>query len=118
VPKHLFALAMILLIAGCICLASDWPQYLGPGRNAISTETGINRSWPQEGPDVLWTVSLGEGFGGAAVSEGKVYVLDRVNNQKDVLRCLDLASGKEEWTYSYDAPGQVDHNGSRSVPTV
>jgi outer membrane protein assembly factor BamB len=106
------------VIASCICLASDWPQYLGPSRNAISSETGISRTWPDGGPEVLWTVPLGEGFGGAAVSEGKVYVLDRVNDAQDVLRCLDLESGKEEWTFSYDAPGKVSHPGSRSVPTI
>ncbi|MCJ7680745.1 MAG: PQQ-like beta-propeller repeat protein, partial [Candidatus Aminicenantes bacterium] len=61
---------------------------------------------------------LGEGFGGAAVSEGKVYVLDRSGERGDILRVLDLETGKEDWTFSYDVPGKLDHGGSRSVPTV
>ena len=109
---------LIVLMAGFVGLASDWPQYLGPGRNAVSTETGIKRSWPGNGPDVLWTFPLGEGFGGPAVSQGKVYVLDREDNRQDVLRCINLADGKEEWTFAYEAPGKFDHNGSRSVPTI
>ena len=110
-------MAAILVAAACSSLA-DWPQYLGPSRNATSPETGLLRSWPQAGPEVLWTVSLGPGYGGAAVSNGKVYVLDRISSLKDVLRCLELATGKELWSYTYDAPGRVPHPGSRSTPTI
>ena len=74
--------------------ASDWPQYLGPDRNAVSSEKGLLRSWPAEGPKVLWTVTLGEGFGGPSISEGKVYIYDRVEDKTNVLRCLDLLTGK------------------------
>ena len=34
------------------------------------------RTWPQEGPKVLWAAPVGLGFGGAAVSDGHVYLLD------------------------------------------
>ncbi|MBN2420254.1 MAG: PQQ-binding-like beta-propeller repeat protein [Deltaproteobacteria bacterium] len=98
--------------------ANDWPQYLGPDRNAVSAEKGLMRSWPAEGPKVLWSVPLGEGFGGPAVSKGKVYVYDRVEDRVNVLRCLDLMTGNEEWTFSYEAPGSVSYDGSRSVPSV
>ena len=109
--------AVVLMVAACNTLA-DWPQYLGPDRNAISPEKGLLRSWPAEGPKVLWTVSVGPGYGGAAISDGKVYILDRVRGEQDVLRCLDLAAGNELWSYSYDAPGRVSHPGSRSTPAI
>ena len=116
--KYLARLGISILILSSLCLAIDWPQYLGPNRNAVSSETGIKRSWPAAGPEVLWTVPLGEGFGGAAVSKGKVYLLDRNGNSGDILRALDLLTGKEDWRFAYDAPGTLDHGGSRSVPTV
>ena len=116
--KHLALAVMFGLAASLVCSAADWPQYLGPGRNAISAEKGIKRSWAKGAPDVLWTFPLGEGFGGPAVSDGKVYVLDRIGNEQDILRCLDFATGKEEWTFVYDAPGKTDRPGSRSVPTI
>ncbi|UCG12800.1 MAG: PQQ-binding-like beta-propeller repeat protein, partial [Deltaproteobacteria bacterium] len=49
---------------------------------------------------------------------GEVFILDRVVNKSDILRCLDLDNGKEKWSFSYDAPGRHSHPGSRSVPTV
>ena len=98
--------------------SSDWPQYLGPDRNSISQEKGLLRSWPESGPEVLWTVAVGRGYGGPVIKDGKVYLLDRKPEVGDNLRCFDLATGKELWNYAYDAPGSVMFPGSRSVPTV
>lgn len=98
--------------------AADWPQYLGPTRDSKSSESGIARSWPESGPKVQWTVPVGKGYGGPAIQGGKVYLLDRDDEVGDTLRCWDLNSGKELWTYAYDAPGTVMFPGSRSVPTV
>lgn len=115
--KSSISIVMILLAATC-SRAADWPQYLGPNRNATSSEKGLLRSWPEAGPKVLWTVPLGLGHGSAAVSESEVYLLDRKRGQQDVLRCFDLETGREQWTYAYDAPGRVSHPGSRSTPTI
>lgn len=115
--KHLALAVLLVLIASWVSQA-NWPQYLGPDRNATSTETGLKRSWPEKGPEVLWTFPLGRGFGGPAVSHGKVYVLDRIAGKQDVLRCIDLTTGEEEWTFAYDAPGKVSRSGSRAVPTI
>jgi outer membrane protein assembly factor BamB len=98
--------------------AQDWPQYLGPYRNGHSDQKGILRSWPESGPEVLWTVDLGIGFGGTVVKDGKVYLLDRDDSIGDNMRCFDLSNGKELWNYSYEAPGTVMFPGSRSVPTL
>jgi outer membrane protein assembly factor BamB len=111
------ALGMFGLVAS-MAAAADWPQFQGPDRNGISPETGLLHAFPEGGPKVLWTVKLGEGYGGPAIRDGKVYVLDRQENQRELLRCWDLATGKEEWSAPYDAPGTVDHNGSRSIPAV
>jgi hypothetical protein len=98
--------------------AQDWPQYLGPNRNGVSAQKNILRTWPQKGPEVLWTTSVGIGYGGPVIKNGKVYLLDRDDKVGDKLRCFDLASGKELWSFGYDAPGSVMFPGSRSVPTL
>ncbi|HBZ20201.1 MAG TPA: hypothetical protein DEO60_03645, partial [Bacteroidales bacterium] len=47
---------LAVLMAGFLnVLAQDWPQYLGPKRNGTSDQKGILRTWPEKGPDVLWT---------------------------------------------------------------
>jgi len=111
-------ISVIVLLCLTSAFAADWPQYLGPNRNSTSTQKGLLRTWPKDGPKVEWTVTLGIGFGGAVVSAGKVYLLDRDDKVGDNLRCLDLSNGKELWNFAYNAPGSVQFPGSRSVPTV
>ncbi len=98
--------------------AQDWPQYFGPDRNGVSAQKGILRTWPQQGPEVLWTTDVGIGFGGPVARDGKVYLLDRDDKVGDKMRCFDLSSGKELWSFGYAAPGSVMFPGSRSVPTL
>ncbi|HOK26302.1 MAG TPA: PQQ-like beta-propeller repeat protein [Bacteroidales bacterium] len=115
--RLLFSSVAVFFIMLNVC-AQDWPQVFGPNRNNISPQKGILRSWPEKGPEILWSVELGRGFGGPVVKDGKVYLLDREENQKDILRCLDFGTGKELWRFEYEAPGSVMFPGSRSVPTV
>jgi len=107
---------VLMVVAGSSW--ADWPQYLGPNRNSTSPEKGLLRSWPENGPEVLWTVTVGKGFGGPVIKDGKVYILDRDDKVGDNLRCFDLSNGKELWNFAYDAPGRVMFPGSRSVPIV
>ena len=107
-----------LLLTGISSTATDWPQMAGPDRNNISPETGLARTWPADGPRVLWTVPLGSGFASPSIRDGKVYILDRIGEEQDSLRCFDLETGGELWHYAYDAPGSVSHDGSRTAPTV
>ena len=114
----LTSIAIIISIMACTSHSAEWPQFLGPDRNSTSTEAGLLRSWPEDGPEVLWTVDVGKGYGGPVVSDGRVYLLDRDDEVGETLRCMNLADGKELWTYAYEAPGSVMFPGSRGVPTV
>ena len=111
-------IALLVTVSVAYAVAADWPGYLGPRRDGTSAETGLLRTWPNEGPKVLWSVPVGIGYGGPVVVGGKVYLLDRDDTVGDKLRCLDFASGKELWSFTYEAPGKFDHPGSRTTPTV
>jgi outer membrane protein assembly factor BamB len=115
---RMYILAAIMLAGITNVRSQDWPQFLGPDRNNTSPQKGILRSWPRNGPEILWTVKTSRGFGGPVIKDGKVYLLDRDDKTGDIMRCFDLSSGKELWKYSYAAPGSVQYPGSRSVPTV
>ena len=67
----MFIPVVVLLVCISNIYAQDWPQYLGPNRNGVSTQKDILRSWPQQGPEVLWTVNVGIGFGGPVIKDGK-----------------------------------------------
>src|SRR5262245_23736498 len=117
--KQTALLATLLVsISAAGTLAADWPAVYGPKRDGTSEQKGLLRTWPTDGPKVIWTVPVGPGFGGVAISGGKAYLLDRDEKVGDKLRVFDVASGKELWSFAYDAPGTFMFPGSRTTATV
>lgn len=116
-----FQVTMIVTFLVLFCLpieAQDWPQFLGPDRNHTSPQKGLLKSWPESGPEILWSVDVGAGYGGPVVKDGKVYLLDRDDEVGDIMRCFHLQTGEEIWKFVYNSPGEVPFPGSRSVPIV
>ena len=101
-------------------LPGAWPQLRGPNRDGISPETiSLARSWQTGEPRELWGVDVGEGYAGAAVLGGRVYLMDYDREKKaDALRSLSLADGREIWRYTYPVPVKRNHGMSRTVPAV
>ncbi len=109
-----------LLVLMCISAAGgDWPQFRGPDRNNISTETGLYRTWPSGGPKVLWKTPVCEGYAGAAIKDGRVYLNDYNTQKKEhLIRCISLADGKDIWQWSYPEEIRPNHGITRTVPAV
>jgi outer membrane protein assembly factor BamB len=101
-------------------LPDSWPAFRGAGRDAISPEqTPLSRQWPPDGPPVLWSIEVGEGYAGAAVLSGRVYLIDYDRAiSADAIRCLSLDNGDEIWRYSYPVKVKRNHGMSRTVPAV
>jgi len=98
---------------------ADWPQFRGPNRDAVSTETGLLRSWPAGGPKVLWTVPVGQGYAGAAIVAGRVYHndYDEAKGEWAVI-ARSLANGKELWRFAEAKRIRPNHAITRTVPAV
>jgi outer membrane protein assembly factor BamB len=99
-------------------LAKDWPQYRGPNRDGVSTETGLIKSFPANGPQKLWTSPIGESYSAIAISNGKLFTMDSDGKDEFVV-CLDAATGKQLWRTHSDSMFSNDQgNGPRSTPTI
>lgn len=97
--------------------AEDWPQWRGPNRNGVSSETEWLTSWPEAGPKVLWRKSLGVGFSSVVVRSGRVYTLGS-KGDTDFTYCLDADTGREMWLHSYPCPAGPDDPGPRATPAL
>ncbi|KPK77353.1 MAG: hypothetical protein AMJ79_03485 [Phycisphaerae bacterium SM23_30] len=98
-----------------------WPRFRGANFDNIylNQEVPLAPQWPESGPPVLWSLEMGEGYAGPAVRNGRVFVLDYDRDQqKDALRCLSLADGKEIWRFTYPIVVKRNHGMSRTVPAV
>jgi outer membrane protein assembly factor BamB len=102
-------------------MSVNWSQFRGENRDAISPETvTLKKNWTTDSPPpVQWGLPLGEGFAGAAVRNGRVYILDYDEKDKrDALRCLSFDDGKEIWRFSYPVKIKPNHGFSRTIPAV
>ncbi|MBS3734858.1 MAG: PQQ-binding-like beta-propeller repeat protein [Phycisphaerae bacterium] len=100
--------------------ADDWGGFRGPGRDGIRPPgPPLADRWGAGGPPVVWEVSVGDGYGGPAVVDGRVYLLDYdADAEADVLRCLSLATGDDVWRRGYPLTLPSDHGYSRTVPAA
>lgn len=101
-------------------LKGTWTRFRGADFDNISkTSPPLKNSWSGNQPEIRWSVELGEGHAGAAIYEGKVYVMDYIEaSREDALRCFSLQDGKELWRRSYKVSLKRNHGMSRTVPAV
>src|SRR5438093_3623424 len=92
------ALLLPLALAAPLPAADPWPQILGPDRNGVSTETGLNLDWKAKPPKVLWKTPLGPAFSSLAVLDDRLLTTTK-RGDRDFVVCLDLKEGKELWAY-------------------
>jgi outer membrane protein assembly factor BamB len=97
----------------------EWPQWRGPDRSGVSSETGLLRSWPASGPAAVWSISnLGEGYGSMSIRGDRIYV-HGVQGRDSVVFCLNRGDGKMVWTTVLSGRMEQDRgNGPRGTPTL
>ncbi len=107
----------LLLCWTAAAQAADWPQWRGPQRDGISSETGLFKA---EQPFAeAWRVPLGSGFSGIAIADGRVFTMF-AQGQDEFAICLDEQTGAERWrhrTGPYYRETQGG-DGPRATPTV
>jgi outer membrane protein assembly factor BamB len=129
--RILFASVSAALLAGVLCLAmtagtapkeeaasADWPQWRGPNRDAVSSETGLMQSWPTGGPPLAWQASgLGFGFSSLAIVGEKIFTMGDLGNDQFVI-ALKRANGELVWKARVGSAWHDEYGGPRSTPTV
>jgi outer membrane protein assembly factor BamB len=103
---------------------TDWPQWRGPNRDGVSKETGLLKTWPTEGPKLLWIFEEGGlGYSSFSVVGNVAYTMgaqDDKNGDKEFVLAIDTTTGKEKWRTEI---GKYFRNepwggGPRGTPTI
>jgi outer membrane protein assembly factor BamB len=111
------AIVVVLLFAS-VCQADDWPQWLGPHRDAIASEKV--EPWKSP-PRVLWRRAIGEGHSSPVVAAGRVFLHTKVQGKdEEEVGCYDAKSGDVIWQVTYPrTPFTTPFgDGPRATPTV
>lgn len=90
----------------------DWPSWRGPNRDGVSSEKGLLRAWPKQGPRLAWKIDgLGGGYSSVAIADGRIFTLGH-RGGKTSLIALDLDTREEVWAT------EVGNGSPNSTPTV
>lgn len=106
--------------------SSAWRIWGGPGRNFISSSTGLAESWPAAGPPVLWKRDLGEGYSAISAEGDTLFTMYRrsqpywliFTEQQEVIVALNARTGATLWEYPYAVTFQAPFSGIGPGPHV
>ena len=120
---------LVLAFAVSPLTAADWPQWMGPARDGVWDEPGVEKADPAAA-QLLWERPVGGAYAGPAVADGLVLIPSfyRAADQKDTssgvkgeeeLLALSVADGAEKWRQRRTESYTFDYNdGPRATPTV
>ncbi len=99
---------------------ATWSQWGGPTGDFSAPAQGLSVSWPESGPEKLWSRALGEGYSAILFEHGRLYTMAQTGDRESVI-CLDAETGETIWEHLYDAayeglPGYG--TGPRSTPLI
>jgi len=123
---RIFIAALIILISVHTQLNSqvscNWPCFHGPDRTNKSPETGLLKKWPDEGPELIWSVSgLGDGYSSVSLADNMIFTAGKENNQTYVF--VYGMDGKLIWkkpngkAWETTMSWATSYTGSRGTPT-
>ena len=100
----------------------SWSQWGGPTGDFKAPAKGIAASWPESGPETLWSRDLGEGNSAILLDAGRLYTMYR-EGPREIVVCLDASSGETLWEYGYEQATRKEHisaygNGPSSTPVI
>lgn len=96
-----------------------WKFIRGPTYDGHSPEIQVADHWPADGPPILWSRELGQGYSAFVADRGRVYTQRQTLGGQYVI-CLDGDTGETIWEYRYDWPYEAAgvYPGPRATPTL
>ena len=128
--RRKLGLTMLLLVLSAPLAAfgaggTNWPCFHGARRDNLSTDTGLLRVWPEDGPQLAWAASgIGHGYSSVAIAGDRIFTAGMIDKQTHVT-ALDM-QGKilwqringQSWEATERQPWAVPYAGARGTPTL
>ena len=110
------SIILSLILSGFIS-AQDISEWREENRTGNSAETGLLKSWPANGPELIWSnLDLARGYSSVSFGNNKIYTTGNIGND-DVLYALDM-NGKILWQTVFGRAWTASSPESRATPTV
>ena len=115
--KYICLSFLALFMLSNVVNAQQISEWRPENRTGVSTETGLLKSWPAEGPTLLWsTLELTKGNSSVSFGNNTIYITG-IKDSADVLYALDM-QGKMLWQTEMGRAWNESFPESRATPTV
>jgi outer membrane protein assembly factor BamB len=119
-PSAAFVGSLALVLAAATTAnADDWLYFRGANHDGKSAEKDWQSTFPEAGPKIAWKTDVGVGASSMVVAGNRMITMGN-RNDKDVVSCLDVESGKPLWTFEYACPFERRsfEGGTAATPTI
>ena len=99
-----FCLAVLALPGAVLLSGADWPEWRGPQRTGVSSESNLPSSWSPGGENLAWKVPYG-GRSSPVVLGDRLYLQNASGSGETLqerLMCFNADTGKLLWEYKYN----------------
>ena len=96
----------------------DFPQFLGPDRNATVGGVTLSRDWSVP-PRLLWRVPIGAGWSAFAVVNGFAVTMEQ-RGEQELVTCYEVPTGRLRWWHAVEGRHYtvMGGPGPRATPTI
>ena len=92
---HYYFIVQIILVLSQQVVAQSISQWRGPDRNGVFPESGLLKSWPENGPELLWVNDdLGRGLSSVSATDKEIYVAG-LEDSTEYLSVLDFGGNQQ-----------------------
>ncbi len=100
-------------------VAGEFPQFYGPGRDAVVPGAPVEADWAVHPPKLLWKAPVGGAWSGFAVKDGLAVTMEQ-RGESECVVCYDLLTGQAVWTHADTAKYSttIAGEGPRTTPSI
>lgn len=115
--KKIILSAFLISVVLNIAEAQKINEWRPENRTGVSAETGLLKSWPANGPSLLWSnLELGKGYSSPSFGTNTIYITGLSGND-DILYAISM-DGKILWKTAMGRAWTGSSPESRATPTV
>jgi len=120
--KNLYIMKLTITVATLflifnVVVSQEVNQWRGTERTGIFPEKDLLKTWPEAGPELLWSLeNLPKGYASMSSSDGIIYTTGLVDST-DVCIAVDI-TGKIKWQTAYGLAWNQSFPESRCTPTI
>jgi len=117
--KRLCLLSIMTFLFVTTISAQSPYGWRGPDRSGYYSETGLLKSWPEEGPELLWeTMDAGKGYSSPVIVGDRIYLTGMNEDEdKETFSAYSL-DGKKIYEVEYGIPWNASYPDTRCTPTI